>query len=442
MTMDWQQRLHFSGAGRIPLVFPLALCLALFLSAWVRSEPFEAGSARIDITPPVGFPMWGYGARHDQPSLGARDPLHARAVLLRAGKQSLAIVSLDLGRAPTRLGTQRIRQELKSSMNLETIFLVASHTHNGPVLELDNWPTKERPYVRQLEEKIIAAVTQAGKNAKPARLGIVAQDVSFNRNRHWKRADPPVDREMLIVRIEDTDGKVIAHLVNFAAHPTMLPAKLREFSADYPGVLAGHVEKELGGHCLFLQGAAGDLSPNPPGEPTPESFGLALGELVVARSKKLRCDLAEIHSLGVRSHDFRFKSRIDIGNPLVFAAYSYAFFPGLVEFYKEEYRDGVRPQLTSALINGRVGLVGVSGEFFCSHSLQLKRRARLEHLLFLGYCNDYQQYFPTIEAAAEGGYGADPTVAAAEVGAGERIMDQALIDLLAMRGRKRLNPAK
>src|SRR5204863_2383016 len=97
-----------------------------------------------------------------------------------------------------------------------------------------------------------------------------------------------------------------------------------------------------------------------------------------------------------------------------------------------------RPHLTTALLDERIGIVGVSGEFFSSHALQLKRRARFEQLLFLGYCNDYQQYFPTIKAVAEGGYGADNTVAPAEIGAGERIMDQALMDLLALQGKIRL----
>src|SRR5262249_42702305 len=45
----------------------------------------QAGAARVDITPPTGFPMWGYGARHDQPSVGVLDPLRARALVLAAG---------------------------------------------------------------------------------------------------------------------------------------------------------------------------------------------------------------------------------------------------------------------------------------------------------------------------------------------------------------------
>ena len=93
--------------------------------------------------------------------------------------------------------------------------------------------------------------------------------------------------------------------------------------------------------------------------------------------------------------------------------------------------------MTTALLDGRIGFVGVSGELFTSHAIHLKRRARLDHLMVFGCCNDYQQYFPTIEAVAEGGYGADTTVSPIEIGAGERMMDQALMDLLDLRSKVR-----
>ena len=411
--------------------------LLLLVGPSVHADPLQAGAARVDITPPIGFPMWGYAVRKDEPSLKVRDPLHARAVVLAVGSSKMAIVSLDLGRAPTRQSMHNIRKQLKDAVQIDTIFLVATHTHHGPVLELDHWPTKEKPYVRDLEDKIVKVIVEANKNLQPARLGIVSHETPFNRNRHSNRADRPLDKEMLIARFDGADGKPIAHLVNFAAHPTMLPAKLREFSSDYPGFFAQHVEKELGGQCLFLQGAAGDIAPNPPAESTPEKFGAALGKFVVDKSRAMKCAQADAKSLKARERDFKFASRVDISNPLVYAAYALAFFPDLVNFYEREYREGIRPHLTSALFDGRIGFVGVSGELFTSHSIQLKRRARLEHLFVFGYCNDYQQYFPTIEAVAEGGYGADITVAPAEVGAGERMMDQALIDLLQLQGKIR-----
>ena len=140
----------------------------------------------------------------------------------------------------------------------------------------------------------------------------------------------------------------------------------------------------------------------------------------------------------VREEDFHFPRstmRIDFTNPLVRGVFTRAFFKKLVDFYQEEYADGSKPHLTVALINGEIGLVGGSGEFFCNHSIQLKRRSRLPHTLFIGYCNDYQNYFPTIEAAAEGGYGADPAVSPVEVGAGEKIVDRGLFHLYDIQGK-------
>jgi hypothetical protein len=217
----------------------------------------------------------------------------------------------------------------------------------------------------------------------------------------------------------------------------MIPAGVRKFSADYPGALAALVEQETGAPCLFLQGAAGDLSPDPGEHAGPEKFGRALGReaLALALARTARCAALDKPALRAGDDDFRFAPRIDLQNPVLQALLERAYFPELIAFYAREYRDGVRPHLTTALLDGRIGFVGVSGEFFCGHSLALKRRARLEHLFFLGYCNDYQQYFPTIEAASEGGYGTDLTSSPAELGAGERVMDRALIRLYQMRGK-------
>ena len=41
----------------------------------------RAGAARIEITPPVGIDLTGYLARQN-PSVGVRDPLYVRALVL------------------------------------------------------------------------------------------------------------------------------------------------------------------------------------------------------------------------------------------------------------------------------------------------------------------------------------------------------------------------
>lgn len=395
---------------------------------------FEAGAATADITPPTGYPMWGYASRKDRPAEGVRDPLHARALVMKSGESKIAVVSLDLGRAPTRDSVRRIREALKPDGFAE-LFLVASHTHHGPVIELDTWPKGGRPYVRDLEDRIVGVIRKADAARKPARYGVASAETRLNRNRQSKRADAPVDRELLVLRVEDLSGKPVAHAVNFAAHPTMLPDRLMRFSADFPGAMAKHVEAETAAPCLFLQGAAGDLSPNPPdGGRDPDEFGKRLGAEVLKLAGTIRCESVKKPGLVTGREELKFACMVDMGNALVKQALGQVFFPELIGFFEAEYRDGVRPTAAVAVLDGAVGFVGVSGEFFCEHAQSLRRRARLPHLFFLGYCNDYHQYFPTVQAVSEGGYGTGLPVSVAELGAGERVIDRALVKLYQLRG--------
>jgi len=411
----------------------------LLIQGPVQSEELEAAAASIEITPPTGYPMWGYAARKEAPCEGVLDPLFAKALILKAGEKGIALVSLDLGRAPTRESMTRIRDSLKA-LKLE-LFVVASHTHHGPVIELETWPKGARPYVRDLEEKIVAIVRKAHEARVPATYALASVEVPFNRNRQSKRADATVDRELLVLRVDDRSGKAIAHAVNFAAHPTMHPASVMKFSTDFVGPFAKKVEAATGAPCLFLQGAAGDLSPNAPaGLRSPSEFGEALAASALKLIDGLKCEAKATTKLAVHREEFRFAAQVDVNNAFVRIALERAFFPELIGFFRKEYADGVKPTLSVALLDNSVGFVGVSGEFFSEHSLSLKRRARLPHLFFLGYCNDYQQYFPTIAAAAEGGYGTNPPVATAEVGAGEAIMNRALIALYRLGGK--LPPGK
>ncbi len=411
-------------------------CLILGAASATAAGPLSAGAAVVDITPPVGYAMWGYGDRHDAPCTGVLDALKARALVLGIGKDRLALVSLDLGRAPTRATTAALRARVRKDAGVTQIFLVGSHTHHGPVLELDDWPKPGPAYDSVLEDKLAGVIANAAKALRPARLGAAVREVPLNRNRHSRRPDHPVDRELRVLRVEGTDGKPIALAVNFAAHATMTDRGIRKFSADWPGAMAAMVEAETGAPCLFLQGAAGDMSASPPRDVHgPAEFGRAVGRAALDLARDASPSSPEEMTYLAAEDDFTFPARIDLRNPAVFLLMSQAFFPKLVAYYEREYGAGVRPHLSTALLDGRIGLVGVSGEFFCGHSLSLKRRARLEHLFFIGYCNDYQQYFPTIEAASEGGYGTEPPVAPAELGAGERVMDRALLRLYRMRGK-------
>jgi len=448
---------------------------------------FRAGFAKAEITPRRPLPMWGYAARHDRLSRGTRDPLFAKCLVIEARGARLAIVGLDLGRSLGEPNLSRIRDAARTRSAVEHVLMVGSHTHHGPVLELRDLPGQGKgkfddavAYVGELERTIAAVIDEAARNVRPARIGWTSRDVDLNRNRHSKREPKPRDTELSVIRVDDRDGKPIAAAVQFAAHPTMLEAADMRWSADYPGAMMRRVESELGAPCLFLQGAAGDMSSKPDAkdhvsdddprlqdaaldpalvadlrnelgvdeseatraarefvkaELRMEAFGTRLGDQVLELARSTESRVPEYPSLQGRIETMEFDSRVDFGNDAVRATYGAAFFPEIANAYAADYRDNiVRATLTTVLLNGELALVGGSGEFFSQHAVRLRQRAHAGKTVFLGYCNGHNMYFPTIEGAAQGGYGADALVSWVEVGGGERILDQALINIFTMRG--------
>ncbi|MCA9425975.1 MAG: hypothetical protein KC994_12920 [Candidatus Omnitrophica bacterium] len=409
-----------------------------------QAEQFKVGFAKVDITPEANIPMWGYGARHDALSKGVRDPLHAKGVVIDVGAGKLAIVGLDLGRSPDPEIMDRLLAKTRKEAGITAILMSGSHTHHGPVIELRNEDGKGKErfqdaaaYADDLEEKLGQVILDAAANVQDAKIGWASAEPHLNRNRHTKIQPKPTEKELAVVRFDDLDGKPIALLVNFAAHPTMLDGADLRFSSEYPGQMMNYVEKTLGTNCFFMQGAAGDLSPNrPEGVEGIEGFGKVLGDEVLAVNKKIETSIPENPQIQWASHEFVYQTRIDFRNPIVKTLFANAFFPELAEcVYDLVQNNELKPRLTTVLLNGRLAMVGGSGEFFCQHSNRLKERSRAEKTLFFGYCNGHHMYFPTVEAAAEGGYGADSTVSWVSLGAGEEMMNQALIDIYTMLGK-------
>ena len=420
----------------------LALVLTSGSSSW--AEEFSAGIAKRDITPTKPVPMWGYGDRHDALSTGVLDPLYAKAIVLEAGETKLAIVGLDIGRGPTAAMMARIRPAVAEQAGVDHVMISGSHSHHGPVIELLDTPEQgaERfpdavEYANEFERLVIEVIVEAAKDTKAARIGWGSADINMNRNRQTKFEPKPTDPELSVIRVDDLKGNPIAVLVNYAAHPTMLPGGDLRFSAEYPGQMMYTVEGGLNTHCIFLQGASGDLSANPSETTQGKTlFGVALGKEVLKINDTIETAVPETASIQVEDDEFEFKTRRPIDNPAILGLLKAAFFPELVESFREEMKgDILRPVMTTALINKDLAIVGVSGEFFCNHANRLKARSRVKTIV-QGYCNGHHMYFPTIEAAFEGGYGADETVSWVPLGAGEEMMDKALINIYRMLAQK------
>jgi hypothetical protein len=223
---------------------------------------FKASAAQVDLNPPVGSWMTGFGARVS-PSIGVHDPIMAHALLLDDGRSKLAIVSCDLiGFTPAAVADIRHRIARKSSIPAVNILITCTHTHSGPTSMpfrgvmgmLDpNWLAEAERKVADLVEGLPAAL-------QPAQLGLAAttvNDIGYNRQ------DPSraMDEELNVLAIETTAGAPIATLVNYATHPVVLGPNNLLFSADYPGELVRCLSETRGGIGMFLQGVCGDVDP-------------------------------------------------------------------------------------------------------------------------------------------------------------------------------------
>lgn len=408
-----------------------------------EGSDFRVGAGEKDITPPPGIPMWGYGARHDAPAEGVLDPLMAKAIVIAARDDKVALVGIDLGRGPTVAMMEAIRREVAEKAAIRHVLIVGSHTHHGPVIELTDEPGLGRgkfdvavAYSKKVPGLLVEAILDADKDLRPAKVGVATESVTLNRNRQAKREPKPTDPMLAVVRFDDEAGKPIAVLVNFAAHPVMTDPKVLKYSADYPGFLKNKVEAELSTKCVFMQGAAGDMSTNAGDGPRgPKGYGETLADRAIALARSARTESPAHPSVKGLVDTFHFKTRVDLGDPKVVAAYERSFFPEIARNYAKLFAGGLEAELGTVLLNGEIALVGASGEFFCNHANRLKARSYLKHTLFFGYCNGHGMYFPTIEAASEGGYGADPGVSFAELGAGERMMDRALLNIYRLQGK-------
>jgi neutral ceramidase len=399
----------------------------------ISQDVFKVGTARRDITPTSPVPMWGYGDRHDTLSTGIIDPLYADALVIQTGDTKLAIVGLDLGRSPNEKSLQKIRERIKREAGIDYSFIAGSHTHHGPVLELSDEDGKGKGrfdnlirYYTDLEKGISDAIIEANAHLTTARLSTGIFDIpGYNRNRHTKFDPKPVDTNLRLMRFDDPSGKLLAVLVNYTAHPTSIHSETVKFSADYVGALKRRIEKETGAFAIFMQGAAGDQSTNRRNGQDYQTYGAALADEVIKHLSEAKPHLQS--SLVVKEDRFTFGSRTDFKNPTVQNLFAKAFFPELIPNFVDEYAQGVRPRLTVALLNQDIAIVGASGEFFANHAIRFRERLRGSEMFFFGYCNGYHQYFPTIEAVSEGGYGADNTVSPVEIGAGEKLMNTALL---------------
>jgi hypothetical protein len=420
----------------------------------------QAGVAQVEITPPTGLSMYGYGSRKGT-SIGTLDPLMARVLVLTAGEKSLALVVLDLGRVFAPAWIERLRAHAQKSSGISYVLVAATHTHSGPAID-DDYPPREGPdWETGVLEKVSRAVEEAHRHLVGARLGTGYGVVYIGHNRLRVNPDgtvtwfeinksmiptAPTDATVSVLRVDSIEGQPLAILVNYACHPVVFGPDNLQYSADWPGVMIRTVEQTFatssgaGPLCMFLQGGDGDINPFYAVTPLVEDAvkmrdwtGERMGREAARVAKAIQTEATPDARLDFAEDlmPFHFRWNPEKFRQAVLASWG----PKAAESFDRRKQAIYQLPVATVLINNRIAWMTLPGEPFVNFQIDWRNRCPVRDAFFLGYANGSFGYFPTIYAASLGGYGAGNTATWIEPGAGEQMVDHAVAKAYEMLGR-------
>ena len=382
----------------------------------------RAGAAKVSITPVTDEPL--------------HDPVFARSLVLDINGERLGFVSVDLA----VFTSTNLEVVCKEKYKIDKVLLCSSHNHTGPTKP---GKTPETANLKAFyDQQIIKIVGEAVSNMVPARIAAGRRSfpqLGFKRlivradghsreawmgDEHYQPINPeripfgPVDDEVGVIRIEDTNGAPRAILMNYACHADAV-CQSYAISADYPGAAARKVEEALpGAYCLFVNGAAGNVAPlftvprrDGPNDPFKTDYTQVerMGELLAIetiRVAKSLCGKPGDTTIKYRDEALQITGRFD----------------------KNKHFD---VHLTTLVINDDIAIASNPGELFVELGLAWKKQMQAEvaNPFYFGYtwnAGQWPGYVPSIKGAALGGFGADQGTGGIEVGAGEAIFNKHL----------------
>lgn len=285
------------------------------------SDQLLAGTFSVDITPPIGLAMAGYGGR-DHPSEGILEPLYAYAIALEQGDERCALVVADLIGVKGHI-TAGVRERVAALSDLppEKVFISATHTHWGPVLARTEYLAKQlndavsEEYTATLVMDLATVAVEAWNARKPA-VALAgtgwADGVKFNRRpvaptgkvamslameleqarvasaegtrlaQTWVKGGGPGERlsaplEILggnragvsdpslpLLKLVSAEGDPIAALMAFGCHAVTgadHDTTFYRYAPDWPGYAREVIEEMVGCPAAVMAGCCGDQVP-------------------------------------------------------------------------------------------------------------------------------------------------------------------------------------
>lgn len=240
--------------------FSLCVALSLALLAPIHGEtaPLKAAANKIDITPSRPAFLAGYGSNRKNTSV--HDPIFAKCLVMESGDTRIAFVACDLIGFPRYIG-EKIRKKVLSVFP-EHLYISATHSHSAPDT-LGQWGPDiqtsgvDKVWWAETQDRIVQLIEQTASQLRPATVRF-ANTLTVPKISKNIRVPAILDTELGAMQVLDAKGEaVIATFVNYSCHPEVLNS--HALSADFPGWLYKTVESNVGGICLYLNGAQGGM---------------------------------------------------------------------------------------------------------------------------------------------------------------------------------------
>lgn len=411
--------------------------------------PFKVGFSRIDITPPLEMKatLGGYGERMNRPATGIHDRVFAKALVFHSAEKKYAMVTLDVLALPPAVKPAVMEKLAEDGWKDEEILFLPSHSHTSiemnainpkNILPLPNLGIYQPALFNLVVEKLVEVIRAANVHPNEAVIGTgsILLDDEWKRNR--RDTNTFTDPTLTVTRIDTLDGKPLAALVHWAAHPTFVTASDMMFSGEWPGHLQRTLEALIGqdGCVLYSNGAEGDQSPKTRPDSgssnweKTERYGreLALQAYKVWNGIETRPDCQLSFSL----EEVNLPPRCWHPDFMSTGGAEYGLRENIMTAVLEE----MAPASTTvaALRLGDLVILGIPGEltaergkFLCD---QVAQKTGLAHVLIGGLANQWISYILSPEEYQKGGYEAsvsfygpqlEPTLQAGAFRAADRL---------------------
>lgn len=449
------------------------ICILFVTAGWgamVLAQALEVGAARRDITPPEG------SSHYRGESSGAHDPLFARALVLRQGEETGALVICDLISIARDLSVKaRSRIAEDTGIPYTNVSITGTHTHTGPRYHPrspSDVPDEE--YYAHLIEEIVGAAVDAYRNLQPAQLqsGKTKQEgLSFNRRYLMKdgkvRFNPgfqnpdivrpmgPIDPEVgLLVFQSASSNDPLATLTVFAMHLDTVGGN--EYSADYPMYLSESLRSQFGTDfiSLFGTGTCGNINHFDVSGPRPQSghdgITRKIGETLAATVRSALPNLPKVNqpsfrvlsrTIFVPMQDFTPEELAwahDDSTPVRYRERDFLQYRRKLKIRSlanlREY-EAIPPsfagdhwtlplEVHAFRLSNDTAVVTLPGEIFVELGLTIKEKSPFQNTLVIELANTNIAYVPNREAFAQGDY--EVINSRVQPGGGEMLVETAL----------------